>query len=139
MQIYQLQFCQLHSFNIASLWVSLRCICHKRQIKYIVKTVINQTKHSKLCYLYISAFPAQGQAAVPLSAAWHSALLQLPAQVKAKRTLIFLVGPSVDKQGRSSHTRELSHRAHRTHNNIIVSCRDGCCCSILTVIIARSW
>lgn len=35
-----------------------------------------------------------------LCAAWHSASLRLPAQVKAKRTLIFLVGGSVGKQRR---------------------------------------
>lgn len=69
---------------------------------------------------FISVFSAHGQAAVPLSAAWHSAALQLPAQVKAKSTLIFLVGPSVGKQGRWRHTREFSHRAHGT---VIVSCR----------------
>lgn len=42
--------------------------------------------------LFISVLSAQGRAAVPPCAAWHSASLQLPAQMKAKSTLIFLVG-----------------------------------------------
>lgn len=43
---------------------------------------------------------------------------------KQKNTLIFLVGPSVGKQGRLRHTGGFSHRAHRT---VIVSCRDRYC------------
>lgn len=52
---------------------------------------------------FISAFSTQGQAAVPLSTAWHSATLLLPARAKAKSTFIFPAGSSVDKQGTSSH------------------------------------
>lgn len=46
---------------------------------------------------------------------------------KQKNTLIFLVGPSVGKQGRLRHTGGFSHRAHRT---VIVSCRDRYCCCV---------
>ena len=57
---------------------------------------------------FIPLLPAHGRAAGSLSAAWHSASLRLPAQVKAKSTLIFFpVGPRVGKQGRPRHTREL--------------------------------
>lgn len=48
-----------------------------------------------------------------LRAAWHSALLQLPAQEKAKSTVIFLVGGSVGKHRRPWFTRGLG-LDHRT-------------------------
>lgn len=84
---------------------------------------------------FISVFSAHGQAAVPLSAAWHSASLQLPAQGKAKRTLIFLVSRSVGKQG-SPGTQGDSIRG--LTGLYIVSCRDGCISenSLLTCIKA---
>lgn len=53
---------------------------------------MSRSKHCK-SLLFIATFSAQRQAAVALSAAWHSAWLQLRTQAKAKSTFIFPVGP----------------------------------------------
>lgn len=65
---------------------------------------------------------------MPLSAAWHSASLQLPAQVRAKSTLIFLAGPSVVKQGKLRPTRDLTVITQGSHGGVgcgrVSRCKD---------------